>query len=44
MCCDLFDLILAAAGGFTLGCLVTGILAKKIMEELYKHQQWRLGE
>jgi len=33
MCCDWFDLLVAAAGGFFLGCTVTAFLAKKIVLE-----------
>ena len=38
MCCDWFDLLVAMSGGFFLGCVVTAILAKKIMEEIAGQQ------
>jgi len=33
MCCDWFDLLVAASGGFFLGCTVMAMLAKMIVEE-----------
>ena len=38
MCCDWLDLIVAISGGFFLGCMVTGMLAKKIMCETMSQQ------
>ena len=36
MCCDWFDLLVGVAGGFVLGCLITGALAKMIIMEQVK--------
>ena len=33
MCCDWFDLVVGIAGGFGFGCMVTAILAKRILLE-----------
>lgn len=33
MCCDWFDVLIGSAGGFVFGCLVTAMLAKKIVLE-----------
>ena len=38
MCCDWFDVLVGVAGGFVLGCLVTGTLAKMIILEQTKQE------
>ena len=42
MCCDWFDMFMGIAGGFALGCFVTGSLIKMILLEQVK--QGREGE
>ena len=39
MCCDWFDMFMGIAGGFVLGCVVTGLLAKMIMLEQAKGER-----
>ena len=38
MCCDWFDLLVGVAGGFALGCMLTGLLAKMIIVEQAKKE------
>ena len=34
MCCDWLDMIVAIAGGFAFGVMLTGLLAKYLIQEL----------